>query len=177
MDYEFFESLTAAEAQAFLNAFRTSQEEAVARMTPAAANEGICLDFSLSSLADVLKWMIKSVHVHHVPVPEEEPWWIRQAHPNGLVEFDDDSKTMLLRAGYYLGECFARLRGVHWAVGDVEYMQGNMPVIAGFRNADELPPLVVIENMFARIVGGGEPTTRIGATIEVWIGLCPSATQ
>jgi hypothetical protein len=82
--------------------------------------------------------------------------------------FDDHSKTVLLRAGLYLGECFARLPGFRWTTGNVEYMQMHMPVVAGFRNAEELPPLVVAKNLFSRIVANNAATSIIDSTISVW---------
>lgn len=175
MDYEFFHSLTTGEARVYLDRFLEVEHQALEEMKPVAAGDGVNLDYSLASLADALKWMVKRVRIQRVPVPEDEPWWIRQAHPDGLVEFDDESKTIILRAAYYLGECFARLPGLSWTTGDAEYLQKNMPVIAGFRGDDELPPLVVVNNMFARILGDGMPITEIDSTIEVWKGFCPSS--
>lgn len=102
------------------------------------------------------------------PVPQDVPRWIRQAHKAGITEFDDDSQALLLRAAYYLGECFARLPDLYWATGDPEYMEKHMPVVAGFRSDEELPPLVVVENLFARIVGDAHPSKEIDETIEVW---------
>ncbi len=168
MDYEFFESLTVDQAQRFLNDFRESQEQTLEELRPFAADDGVKLDHALSSLPDALKWMVKRVRVHWIPVPDNEPSWIRQAHPEGLIEFDDDSKTMIFLAAYYLGECFAHLPGMRWATGNVEYMGKHMPVVGGFCLDDELPPLVVIRNMFARILGRGAPITGIDSTIKEW---------
>jgi hypothetical protein len=175
VDYEFFHSLTAEAAQTYLDRFLEVEREAVNGLVPVAAKEGCNMDYSLQTLGDFLKWMVKKVRVDRVPVPDEVPSWIRQAHPDGLTEFDEDSKTIILRAGYYLGECFARLPGLRWATGDPEYMEKHMPVVAGFRHGLELPPLVVVKNMFARIVGSGCPITEIDSTIEIWARDCPHA--
>jgi hypothetical protein len=175
MDYEFLESLTADEAERFLDEFRKSQSHALEQLRPLAASEGVCLDLSLSTLADGLKWMIKGVRVHRIPVPLEEPWWIRQAHADGLTEFDEDSKTMVLCASYYFGECFARLPGLRWSTGNDETLHKHMPVITGFCFGKELPPLVVVSNMFARILGHGDSEAGISETIKVWRGFLPSA--
>jgi hypothetical protein len=175
MDYDFFQSLTAEGARAYLNRFLEVERQALEDMKPAAAREGVSLDYSMSTLADALKWMAKRVRIERLPVPAGEPWWIRQAHRDGVAEFDDDSKSIVLRAAYYLGECFARRPGLRWTTGNSEYMEKNMPVVAGFRLDQELPPIVVIDNMFARIAGDGGPLTRIDSTIEVWSRDCPSA--
>jgi hypothetical protein len=173
MDYEFFHSLTQDEAHAFLDGFLKSEKPALEGMQSTAVSDGVNFDYSLSSLANVLKWLMKRVHVHRIPVPDEEPDWIRQAHRKGLIEFDDDSRSIILRAAYYLGECCARLPGMRWTTGNVEYLEKNMPVVVGFRLNQELPPLVVIENVFARILGDGAPVTTIDSTIRVWVSELP----
>jgi hypothetical protein len=173
VNYEFFESLTLEEAHAYFQRFLTVERQAVEEMKPAAAARGLELNYSMSSLADVLKWMMEGARAVRVPVPEDEPWWIRQAHADGLIQFDEDTKTMILRAAYYIGECFARLPGLRWTTGDLEYMQQKMPVIAGFRNDQELPPLVVMDVVFARVIGRGLPATEADETIRVWLNKCP----
>jgi hypothetical protein len=177
VNYGFFESLTPEEAQTYFERFLAVEREALEEMRPAAAARGLELDYSVSSLADVVKWMMEAAHVVRVPVPESEPWWIRQAHADGLIEFDDDTKTMILRAAYYLGECFARLPRLHWTTGDLEYIQQKMPVIAGFQDGCELPPLVVAEVLFVRVVGRGLPVAQVNTTIDVWLKKCPGATR
>lgn len=173
MDSDLFHKLTADEAQILLRDFLDSEKRVLEAMDPDAAIEGVRFDYSQSSLRDVLKWMIKRARVHRMPVPEEEPSWIRQAHRDGLIEFDDDSKAIILRAANYLGECLSRLPGLRWATGHVDYLHENMPVVAGFRQDDELPFVVVVENVCARILGRGAPITTIDSTIETWKGLCP----
>ena len=175
MDYEFFHSLTADQAQTYLDSFREVEREAIDKMMPLVADDGCNMDYSLSTLGHLLKWMVKTVRVDRVPVPDEVPSWIRQAHPDGLTEFDEGSKTIVLRTAYYLGECFARLPELRWATGNIEYLYKNMPVVTGFQFDKELPPLVVVDNMFAIIAGDGGPPARIDTTIEVWKGFCPSS--
>jgi hypothetical protein len=169
MDYEFFHALTAEEAQEFLDRFRQLEHAALQAMLPNAASDGVALNYSISSMVPALKWMMRQTRVQRVPVPEDEPAWIREAHASGLIEFDESSKSMILRAAYYLGESFARLPGMRWTTGDVEYIEKNMPVVAGFQNDEELPPLVVVKNLFARILGNGKPESEIDATIAVWL--------
>jgi hypothetical protein len=43
-----------------------------------------------------------------------------------------------------------------------------MPVIAGFGNSKELMPLVVVENVFARILEDHKPAMEIDRTMEIW---------
>jgi hypothetical protein len=62
---------------------------------------------------------------------------------------------------------------MRWATGNVEYLEQNMPVVAGFRLNQELPPLVIIENVFGRILGDEAPNTTIDSTIRVWASELP----
>ena len=128
------------------------------------------LNYSLDSLADVLKWMMAQVQVTRIPVPATEPWWIRQAHEDGLIEFLDDSKPVVLRAGYYLGECFVRNEpALRWTIGAPEFAEKNMPAVAGFPGKHEMAPVMVCENVFSRILGDRAPDTHINTMIQTWL--------
>jgi hypothetical protein len=174
MDHQFFDSLSVQQAMEFLDRFLQLGRQGVAKLQPSADAERLCLDYSLSSLPKVMKWMMRQVHFQWAPVPEEEPQWIRQVHRDGLVEFDEDSKSTILRAAYYLGECFARLHGMRWATGNPDYMEKNMPVVAGFENEQELSPLQVTENLFRRILARGAPDTHIDTAVQAWMRDCPA---
>ncbi|MGD9723219.1 MAG: hypothetical protein AB7O59_17940 [Pirellulales bacterium] len=177
MDYAFFESLSADQAQQYLQRFRDVEREALEQMTWAATANGVSIKYDLKSLPAVLKWLLGQVHFHYVPMPDEEPPWIKQAHPLGIFEFDEDSKSIVMRAGYYLGECFAGLPGLRWSIGDPRYMGKHMPVIVGFQGGDELPAIVVVNNVFKRILGRDKPKTEIDATIDTWLSRYSTATD
>ena len=85
MDYEFFQALTAEEAQTFLNRFLEVERQGMKETRAQAARDGVHSDYSIGTLSDVLKWIVKQVRVHRVPVPEEEPWWIRQCRPRAIA--------------------------------------------------------------------------------------------
>jgi hypothetical protein len=174
MDYESFQAMSPEMARAYLDRFLEVERDAILSTVTLAAADGVQFDFSIQTLPDCLKWLVGKVRVHHVPLPEELPEWVKQSHPRGMTEFDDDSKTILLRASYYLGECFARLPGFSWTTGDPEYMEMNMPVVIGFADADALPAMVVVENMFLKIAADGQPTSTIDAGIAVWVSKCPA---
>jgi len=118
--------------------FLEVEREAIQETVGLASKDGVRFDFSMATLPDCLKWMVRQIRISWEPLPADVPEWIRPAHPRGMKVFDDHSKTVLLRAGLYLGECFARLPGFRWTTGNVEYMQMHMPVVAGFRNAEDL---------------------------------------
>jgi hypothetical protein len=175
MDYESFQAMSTDVAHAYLDRLLEVEREALTYASIGAKRSGVDFDYSLASLPRCLAWLVQDVHVNWVPLPDDVPDWMRSAHPRGSSEFDDDSKSILLRTGYYLGECFARLPGFHWTVGDSEYMQMNMPVVTGFQNDRQLPPLVVVENLFLRIVADGAPLSEIDSTIAAWLRDVPKS--
>lgn len=168
MDYEFFHSLSNDEAQALLADFLATESRTLESLVSEALAEGVVFDFDLDLLPGVLKWMAGRVGVYRVPVEKDTPSWIRQTLPEGRLEFEDGSRCAIYAAAYYLGECFARLPGMKWTIGDPEYLEKNMPVVAGFRHEMELPPLVVVTNMFARVVGEGDSPTTIDSIVASW---------
>ncbi len=174
MDYDYFQNMSQDEAQQFLREFLENGQRNLEAWRATAATDGVTLDYSLNTLSKALKWFLKHVHGAHVPLSEDIPVWVRQVHPGGF-EFSEDSAKVIFAAAYYLGECFARLSGMRWTIGNQEFMECNMPVVAGFQPTDELPPLVVVENMYAAILGDGQSDSRIDTGIEKWKSYCRAA--
>ena len=104
------------------------------------------------------------------------PIGFERRNPFGAREIEETSKPIVLRAAYYLGECFARLPGHAWSTGNTEYMGSNMPVVTGFLHDDELPPLAVCDNLLPRAPGDGAPEQAILTMVETWKEMSPSAT-
>jgi hypothetical protein len=157
-----------AEADEYLAAFLQSERSLLEHMSLSASGEGVAFDYSLDSLPRCLKWLMKNVRMHAVELPNGIPDWVRSAHPIGVAEFDDESKAMLLRGGFYLGECFARLPGLRWATGNREFMHCHMPVVAGFRHEQELPALLIFENLCASVIELGQEDSVFDSTVRTW---------
>jgi hypothetical protein len=175
MNFDFFDSLSASDAHEHLQGFLDTEHAAIMSLSSAAEQAGILMDFSIATLPSVLKWILTSVRIFRVPVPATEPAWVQQAHKGGLIDFPSESKYMILRAAYYLGECFVRSNGaLRWTIGDSEYVQKNMPVVAGFRSGEEMAPMMVCENVFGRILGDGAPESHIDIMVQCWTGKRPS---
>ncbi len=176
MDYEYFEKLSPREAQEYFDNFLACERIALEQWTPVMQQAGLVVDYSLSSLPSILQWMLGTVHFRRVPIPDSEPDWIKQAYKDGLIEFDEMSRVVILRAAYYMGECFVRTYPfLRWAIGNREYMQKNMPVVTGFKYEKELAVAVVAMNVFSSVLQGGE-TTEFEDLIDVWRGYvtCPN---
>lgn len=174
MNFDLFGSMSPQEAFDHLRGFLEVEKKALQEMEGAAAHAGLTLDFSLSSLPSSLRWFLSMVQIVRVPVPDCEPAWIRDFHKDGLVDFPEASRYIILRSAYYLGECFVRANpGLSWAVGDPEFIQKNMPVVVGFRSGDEMVPMMVCENVFARIHDGRAPESDIDKMVTTWVQLMP----
>jgi hypothetical protein len=140
----------------------------VQSLRPLAAQEGVVLDYSQATCCAALAWFVGQVQIFRVPVPDDLPEWIRSAHQEGLTEFTEDSKSVILRGGYYLGECFARLPGMRWTTGNPDYMHCHMPVVVGFNREQQMAPLVIFRVVCRRIVGDREPLSIIDRMLDTW---------
>jgi hypothetical protein len=175
MNFAIFESMSQEEAAEHLAAFVGSERCALRAMEGAAAQAGAPLNYALASPPAVLKWFLSNVEAIRVPVPESEPPWVREFHKDGFVDFPEQSKYMILRAGYYLGECFVRAEArLSWGTGDRESVERNMPVVSGFRGGSEMAPVMVCENVFARILDRRGSESDIDRMVGAWRGLMPT---
>ena len=172
MNFPFFESLTIQEAQEHLQYFLDTESAAAASMIPDAERLGLAMNFSLDTLPSILKWIVRDIQITRVPVPDTEPEWVRSFHEKGLIEFTEQSKYLTPRAAYYLGECFVKADSkLHWTIGNQDYIQSNMPVVAGFRFGKEMATEMVCENLFRRIRGYDGPESDIDIMVEKWISM------
>jgi len=170
MDYELFEKMTHEEAVEHLEHYLKIESRAIESILEVAATEGISLNYELESLSSVLEWFISKSCFTKVPVPKTEPDWIQKAHPEGLIEFSQDTKYLILRASYYMRQCFINaFEDAAWGLGKPGYMHKNMPVITGFDGQKELPPMVVCENLFSGILTKDKPISFIRSVVEWWI--------
>jgi hypothetical protein len=176
MDFSFFESLSKQEAEAFLKNYLGVESKAVLEMIAAIEKDNILADFSIQSIPGVLKWLFDKIKTIPKQVDETLPKWIREcdSYLNGLFDFDEPSKVLILRASYYWGECFVRYSDIlSWTIGNSETAEQNMPVVAGFVDEIEMAPLLIVENLFLRILADGAPYEDINRAIESWLSDIP----
>ena len=170
MDFSFFETLTNSEAKLFLSNFLREEEKGFGQMINDMTNEGLSVDFSIASIHPVLTWLTGKLKTFPEQADENLPVWIREtdSYKKGLYSFDATSKITIMRAAYYMGECFVRTHSqLKWAIGEKETMAQNMPVILGFIKKMEFPPILVCENLFRNIIEDGV-TDRIKSVVEKW---------
>lgn len=176
MDWGFFESLTKAEAELFLKNFLRESGVGFERMVPDLSRNGVRSDFSLDSIALVYRWVLPKLKTSSKEPDKSLPEWLLQSesYTKYLFEFDDDSKVLILRAAYYLGESFSRASdGLSWSTGDRKAAHQNQPVVVGFENRMELPVLGVAEAIFNGLVAGTRSLEDMEQTIEKWRSWMP----
>ncbi|HET6889475.1 MAG TPA: hypothetical protein VFH31_00105 [Pyrinomonadaceae bacterium] len=172
MNFQFFDSLNAAEATEFLNTFLDTERKAVEEIISAARSEGVYADLSVASVPEVLKCVVgKLTTVPRLP-DETVPSWIREtdSYSRGLFDFDETSTVVILRAAYYLGQSLVNhSERLSWSVGNIETAEKNMPVITGFTFELELAPIMVVENLFRRIIADGAAYDAIDQAMNYWL--------
>jgi hypothetical protein len=155
MNFELFAKMSPEEAADTLSTFiRTGS-----RLCQSVIEDA---DFSLETLAFRMERIVTQLEVTPTLPDPNIPEFIRSTadYKNSLFEFTSDSKGKIIACAYYFGECFVRSYShLVWAVGNVEFATGNMPVVSGFSFQQELPVMLVVENMFSRYV---RKTTSIG---------------
>lgn len=170
MKFPLFEAMTPQEAREYLRGFLETESVALEAQRAGAEQSGVSMDFTVASLPSILRWIMGKVRIMRVPVPASEPDWIQEWHKSGLIDFDEESKYWILRGAYYLGECFVRsYPSLRWGTGDPQYIEKNMPVVIGFRSGTEMAPMMIVENLFSRILGRNGSATDIDRAVTAWV--------
>lgn len=168
MNFELLDKMTAAEATELLHEFLNEESRLAETTLEIVRSEGVRCDYTLESLPGFLRWIL--AHLRTVPKAPDPTVseWIRSTedYQKGLFDFVDESKMLIVRASYYLGECFVRsFPGLRWSIGNPEFGVKNMPVVTGFSQEQELPPLMVLQNLFRRVI---KDLSRLG-DIEIMV--------
>lgn len=176
MNFKLLDRISASEAEELLWEFLEEESRLAESTFEIVRAEGVRCDYTIDSLPGFLIWV--SAHLQTVP-KEPDPTvseWIQSTedYQKGLFDFVDESKNLLVRAAYYLGECFVRsFSGLQWAIGNPDFALKNMPVVTGFSHEQELPVLMVIENCCRRIVKDKSHVKDIDIMVKRW---CESVT-
>jgi hypothetical protein len=171
MNFQFFESMSPDDAEKFLRNFLKVESEAGTTIIEVLRDEKEFAPYSIASVATVLRRLVEKVRMIKEAPDESLPSWIKDcpSYARGLMGFDDPSRTLVLRGAHYTGESFVRsYPELSWAVGDVETAEQNMPVVAGFSSGLEMAPILIVENLFMRIVVDGAGAEVFDAAVSFW---------
>lgn len=169
MKFHIFESMSKSEAEEYLNEFLAFGKDRGIKVLE--GHLPFALDFTVGSLSIVFKALIPVLKTLPRAPDPNVPEFIRNTedYEKGLFDFDDASNTIVLAAAYYLGETFVRkFPELKWATGNTDYLQGNMPVVTGFKFRKELAPILISENIFRGAVSGSSDDASIDTAIEMW---------
>ena len=165
MRYDLFEAMSVDEASNVLDEF-------VHRGPEILKTEQIKYDkVSLSELPEELLKI--GLRLTTIPLASDPsvPEFVRNTddYKQGLFEFTEDSKRLIIGAAYMLGDCFVReFSKLTWGTGNPKYATGRMPVITGFATGEELAPLLVANNLFRRLVKDRSLTNIFETCVERW---------
>jgi hypothetical protein len=176
MRFEYFDSLTERQAKEYLYNYLTEERASIDENIKEFEASGGIADFSTSSIPNFLKYILIKIRIEANEIDKTLPEWIRndQQYLDGLFDFDEKSKILILRSSFYLGESFTKdFKGLKWGVGSTKTAQKNMPVVKGFKFGLEMAPMLIVENIFRKILRekcGHEP---IDKAIYSWLDETP----
>ena len=174
MRFDLFENMTPEEAKAILDKFLSEQPAYCESLCVQASEAGVSCDLSVESIPEFIRFVMGIVTTRQIQPDENVPEWIRSTddYQNSLYEFDEHSGDLIVTAAYYVGECFRKsFTSLNWGVGDVETAFGNMPVVQGFEDNRELPPMVVLENLIRRIIEAPGKDGDIENMVKRWASM------
>jgi hypothetical protein len=171
MDIEFFENLSVEDAERYLQRFLEVERSGIKRTVRVVRSAGVEVDYSLESVAPFIVWTAESVRTREVPKPTDLPGWLATSIPaEDLVEVAEASRSLVLRAAYYLGESLVRNRpNLRWGVGSADFAHQQQPSVLGFRGDQELPVLLVTENTVLNATQADDPRAAVERPINTWI--------
>ena len=176
MNFDLFDRLTPAEAEKFLESFLNMGGRTHHELAREIASEDIVPDFSLKSIVPVLSWLLRKVKITAKKENEVVPDWIRNSeiYRKSLIEFENDSKHFVLYAAFYFGQSMVgQSKLLRWTTGNLETAEKNMPVVTGFK-VSEMAPILIIENLFLRILREPNRVDDIKTAIHLWSERIPN---
>jgi hypothetical protein len=174
MNWDYFASLSQNEARSELEAFIANGSSTNVKLLRAANLDHIGNSFSTTNARALLTWAAPFATSVAVSPPNDLPDWLRNVHEQhyGFSELNAHTKILTLRCAYFLGQSFvAEFPSLNWTTGNNETALANMPVVAGFLHDMELPPILVVENLFSRAIDDSSSISDIDTTVDKWLEL------
>ena len=171
MNWWFFESLSKTEAQEFLDNFLTVESVEIQTLIKSAQKQGIATDFSVDSIEPLFHFSLDQIETVSKEPDGRLPDYIlgSSSYIENLFDFSEASKVIIVKLAYYLGEAFVRTYPqLSWSTGNQENAEQNMPVITGFNHNLEMAPMLISENIIARVIADPESSGDIKAMVKSW---------
>jgi len=177
MDFEFFQRLTDEGAREFLGQYLLVESEKFETTRRRCIAERVRCDYTVESVAGVFHWIRPQLTTVKKQPDPNEPAWIRKSdsYVANLFEFDEPSKTLIVRASYYLGASFVNeFECLQWTIGAVDTLVVNMPVVSGFSFRKEMAAMMITENLFRRSISDPTKIGDIETAVRSWRELVPT---
>jgi hypothetical protein len=171
MNFAFFDSLTTADAEDYLRQFLREASCGFGELAEQAKSACLTTAYSIQSIAPLMLWVLPQLQTIQKSEDPTVPAWIRQTkqYRDGLYEFTESARILVLRSAFYLGESFVRtFPQLRWGIGDEDYAEKHMPVVAGFKSKLELAPILVAENLFCRLISDRSTSQSVATAMEHW---------
>lgn len=171
MNFEFFYSLTKSEAKAYLENFLSEANNGI-NILLTKHKYDVAFDFEI--FKEIVTKEISGITTVRKKNDKSLPKWITKtnSYKSGQYEFSEDSLVLLLRLGYYLGQCFVNdYPNLKWSIGGEDLAVKNMPIISGFKKELELAPLLVMNNILRRIIETKD-NSHLDIMIDYWMKQC-----
>lgn len=172
MKVHIFEAMKKEEAEEYLSEFLAFGRNKGMEILEENLHFTTNLDFRIETLPDILIALIPKLKTLPREPDHNVPEFIRNTedYQKGLFDFDERSNHVVLAGAYYLGETFVRnFSQLKWTTGNTDFREGNMPVVNPFRRNLEMAPILIVENLFRRIVKDNSRFGDVRKAIEVWI--------
>ena len=172
MNVKFFASLSPSSAQEYLSDFLIFGSERGVQILEKRIDSATKMDFTLTTIAPILEVLVSTVETVPKSKDPSLPTWITDTadYQNGLFDFNEESNMVILAGAYYLGETFVRnFENLRWTIGNVDYAEGNMPVVSKFKHEIEMAPIWIVENLFRRIIKDPSRLGDINTAVSLWI--------
>jgi hypothetical protein len=177
MDFHLLGKISTQQATELLRSFLDEESRLSETTYEIVRSEGIPCDYTVDTLPQFLKWVLSHLTTTPKAPDPTVSEWIRSTvdYQKGLFDFVDESKNLVVRASYYLGECFVRSHPkLRWTTGNPEFAYKNMPVVTGFLHEKELPPLMILDNVFRRIMKDPTRLADIDIMVTSWCKSVPN---
>lgn len=169
MDFRFFEALRPDEAREYLRRYLEVERVALASERGGQIGSRSVADDE-SEVVRFFTSLAPRIKLVQGELPPDVPAWVRSSMEQfgGARDFDPESRPLVLRASFYLGESFVRtFPKLHWATGREHRAEQNQPVVSGFGSDADLPVLLVSENLLL-CADAHDFAERVQTAVETW---------
>ena len=115
--------------------------------------------------------LMTSVRIDYIDWPNGVEEYLKNSpeHSRGHALFNKQTKVNLLRMAYFFGECLRfESKTLNWQLGKSGFAFESMPVIGGFSDNTECPPIAICETIIRKICRGTHDVSQFTKIYNIW---------